>query len=101
MLSVQVLNEFASVASRKLAMSTSEVRGLATVRAVCTVVPISEETQDLGLRIAERYDMSMYDAMRVASVRLAGCDELLSEDLQDGRLERRVIVRNPLCGTRS
>jgi predicted nucleic acid-binding protein len=99
-LSVQVLNEFASVALRKLGMSTGEIREtLTTVRAVCSVVPLSEETHELGLQIVERYGMSIYDAMVVASALLAGCDELLSEDLQDGQIiEGRLRIRNPFSG---
>lgn len=95
--SVQVLNEFASVASRKLKMSIAEIREvLATIRAVCTIVPISEETHDVGLQVAERYGLSVYDAMIVAAALLAGCNTVLSEDMQDGQvLEGRVTVRNP------
>ena len=67
-ISVQVLNEFASVASRKLKMSIAEVREvLATFRGVCTIVPISVETHDVGLQIAEKYGLTVYDAMIVAS----------------------------------
>jgi predicted nucleic acid-binding protein len=95
--SVQVLNEFASVASRKLKMSIAEIREvLAAIRAVCTIVPISEETHDVGLQVAERYGLSVYDAMIVASALLAGCKTLISEDMQDGQtLEGRLKVRNP------
>ena len=95
--SVQVLNEFASVASRKLKMSITEIREvLATIRAVCAIVPISEETHDLGLQVAERYGFSIYDAMIVAAALLAGCNTLMSEDMQDGQvLEGRLRVRNP------
>lgn len=95
--SVQVLNEFASVASRKLKMSIAEIREvLATIRAVCTIVPIGEETHDTGLKIAERYGLSVYDAMIVASALLAGCKTVLSEDMQDGQvLEGRLRIRNP------
>ena len=95
--SVQVLNEFASVASRKLKMSIAEIRELlATIRAVCTNVPIGEETHDIGLKIAERYGLSVYDAMIVASALLAGCKTVLSEDMQDGQvLEGRLRIRNP------
>lgn len=95
--SVQVLNEFASVASRKLKMSIAEIREvLATIRAVCTIVPIGEETHDIGLKIAERYGLSVYDAMIVASALLAGCKTVLSEDMQDGQvLEGRLRIRNP------
>ena len=99
-LSVQVLNEFASVASRKLKMSIAEIReALATVRALCKIVPISEDTHDLGLQIAERYGMSIYDSMVIASALLAGCKALLSEDLQDGQIiEGCLEIRNPFSG---
>ena len=96
-LSVQVLNEFASVASRKLKMSITEIReALAVIRAVCKIVPIGEETHDLGLQIAERQGLSVYDAMIVAAALIAGCKTLLSEDMQDGQiLEGRLELRNP------
>jgi predicted nucleic acid-binding protein len=94
--SVQVLNEFASVASRKLKLSVAEIREvLATIRAVCAIVPITEETHDVGLQVAERYGLSVYDAMIVAAALLAGCTTVMSEDMQDGQiLEGRVQVRN-------
>ena len=54
--SVQVLNEFASVASRKLAMAIPEIREiLSTIQAVCIVKPLDIETHALGLDMAERY----------------------------------------------
>ena len=95
--SVQVLNEFASIASRKLRMSIADIREvLATIRAVCTVVPVSEETHDVGLQVADKYSLSVYDAMIVAAALLAGCKTVVSEDMQDGQVfERRVVVRNP------
>ena len=44
-ISVQVLNEFVAVASRKLRMSWIEVREvLAQIRAVCAVEPVTVET---------------------------------------------------------
>jgi predicted nucleic acid-binding protein len=98
-ISVQVLNEFAAVASRKLAMSWPEIREvLSQVRAVCTVEPLSIDTHDRGLLLAERYALSTYDAMIVASALLAECTTLYSEDLHDGqRIDRRLVVRNPFA----
>ena len=98
-ISVQVLNEFAAVAARKLKMPMAEIREvLTTIRAVCTVEPVSEETHDKGLELAERYALSIYDAMIVASALLAGCKLLLSEDMQDGQLiEGSLEIRNPFC----
>ena len=96
-ISVQVLNEFASVASRKLGMSWAEIREvLETVRAVCRVEPISLETHDRGLALSERYGCSIYDSMILASALLAGCDALFTEDLQDGQsVDGKLTVRNP------
>ena len=95
--SVQVLNEFAAVASRKLRMAWPEVREiLAQVRAVCRVFPLDVETHDGGLNLAERWRLPFYDALILASALRAGCRVLYSEDFQDGQLfEKQMTVRNP------
>ena len=96
-LSVQVLNEFAAVALRKLRMSWPEIReALEPVRAVCSVEPLSIRTHDQATTISERYGLSVYDSLIVAVALLAGCKTLYSEDLQDGQvIERKLTVRNP------
>lgn len=97
-LSVQVLNEFASVASRKLEMSMADIREvLGTVRAVCEIKPLTEETHDRGLELAERYGLSIYDSMIVAAALLAGCETVLSEDMQDGQIIEGIKIHNPFC----
>ena len=98
-ISAQVLNEFAAVASRQLGLSYPEIReGLGPVRAVCAVEPITPETHDLGLQIAERYGFSLYDALIVAAALRAGCRTLYSEDRQDGPfIDGRRVVRNPFA----
>jgi predicted nucleic acid-binding protein len=95
--SVQVLNEFASVASRKLKMSFAEIREvLSTIRALCKVVPLNEETHDRGLQIAEKHKFSIYDVMIVAAALLSGCSILLSEDMQHGqKIEGTLKIQNP------
>ena len=95
--SVQVLNEFASVATRKLKMPMAEVRQvLDTIRAVCEVAPLTEETHVLGLDIVERYQLSIYDAMIVSAALLSNCATLWSEDFHPGLvIEQRLTVRNP------
>lgn len=96
-ISVQVLNEFSAVTRRKLGMSIGEVREvLASIRAVCRVEPLTEQTHDLGMEISERYGFSVYDSMIAAAALLAECPVLYSEDLQHGQvLEKRLTVRNP------
>jgi predicted nucleic acid-binding protein len=96
-ISVQVLNEFAAVALRKLKMPLSEVREiLDTIRAVCTVDPITVESHERGLAVLERYGFSLYDSQLVASALLSGAKTLYSEDLQHGQLiDRQLRVVNP------
>jgi predicted nucleic acid-binding protein len=96
-ISVQVLNEFAAVASRKLRMPWPEIREiLADIRAICRVAPLDIDTHDAGLGLAESGGLPVYDAMIVASALRAGCKVLYSEDFQDGQLfEKRLTVRNP------
>lgn len=98
-ISVQVLNEFVAVASRKLRMSLMEIREVLTpIRAVCAVEPITVETHERALRIADRYGMSIYDALIVSAALLAGCETLHSEDMQDGQvIDRKLTIRNPFA----
>ncbi|MEY3746877.1 MAG: hypothetical protein RL194_336 [Pseudomonadota bacterium] len=95
--SVQVLNEFASVASRKLKMGWPEIQSIsADLRRLCKVTPLSEQTHENGLALADRHGFSLYDAMIVASALESGCTTLWSEDFQDGlSLERHMTIRNP------
>jgi predicted nucleic acid-binding protein len=95
--SVQVLNEFAAVASRKLALNWADIGEiLAQVRAVCDVEPITIATHERGVAVASRYRLHVYDAMIVASALLSGCTVLYSEDLQDGQVfDAQLTVRNP------
>ena len=97
MISVQVLNEIASVASRKLKMSWPEINEVLTqVRTVCAVQPLSIANHERAVSVAERYRLSLYDAMIVAAALLAGCKTLYSEDMQGGQvIERQITIRNP------
>lgn len=96
-ISVQVLNEFASVATRKLGMTHAEVRdALEPIRAICTVHALTEAMHDLGMQLAQRHRLSIYDAMIAAAALSAGCTTLFSEDMQDGLvIERSLRIRNP------
>jgi predicted nucleic acid-binding protein len=84
-ISVQVLNEIANVARRKMRLSWQETRSfVSAIRGLLTVQPLTVETHEDGLRIAERYGLSIYDAMIVAAASRASCDTLWSEDMQHG-----------------
>lgn len=97
LISVQVLNEITNVARRKLAMSWVEINEvLALIRSICPTDPLTIETHDRGRLIAERYGLSVYDAMIVAAALLAGCKTLYSEDMQDGLvIDQQLHICNP------
>ncbi len=99
-ISVQVLNEFASVASRKLRMSYAEIRDmLGTVRAVCQTQAVTVDTHEQGLDIAERFGFSLYDSMIVSSALQFNCTVLYSEDMQHGQeIDAQLMVINPFLG---
>lgn len=96
-ISVQVLNEFAVVAIRKLKLPLPEVREvLDTIRAVCDVSPVTVETHDRALAIVERYGFSLYDSLLIAAALIAGSKRLYCEDLQhDQLIDRQLRVVNP------
>jgi predicted nucleic acid-binding protein len=100
--SVQVLNEFTAVATRKLGLSFAEVREvLGTVRILCDTHPLTVEHHDKGADIAERYRFSFYDSVIIASALLAGCKTLYSENLQHQQIiDKQVTVINPFAKAR-
>jgi predicted nucleic acid-binding protein len=96
-ISVQVLNELANVARRKMQISWADTHAFLTmVRGLLSVHPLTLETHETGLGLAERYGFSTYDAMIAAAALHAGCDTLWSEDMQHGMtLEEGLRIVNP------
>jgi predicted nucleic acid-binding protein len=100
-ISVQVLDEFAAVARRKLNMSWEETReSLAAIRTLCeTPTPLSIETHEAALEIAARYRYSIYDALILAAALEADCETLYTEDMQNGQVIGPLTIRNPFAIT--
>ena len=96
-ISVQVLNEIANISRRKMGLSWAETRNfLLMIGGLLKVEPLTIEIHDVGISLAERYQLSVYDSMIVSAALSAECDALLSEDLQDGLLiNGRLRVLNP------
>jgi predicted nucleic acid-binding protein len=96
--SVQVLNEFVSVARRKLGMTWREVaETLDAFRVLCpSPVAVTLATHESALEIAERYGCEIYDALIAAAALESDCKMLYSEDFQDRQvIEGTLTVRNP------
>ncbi|ABB74287.1 Predicted nucleic acid-binding protein, contains PIN domain [Nitrosospira multiformis ATCC 25196] len=96
-ISVQVLNEMASVMRRKLSMPWHEVNDvLFLIRSICPVEPLTLEVHDRGRRVAERWGLSLYDGMIAAAALLSNCDILYSEDMQhDLLIDEQLRIQNP------
>jgi predicted nucleic acid-binding protein len=96
-ISVQVLNEIANVARRKMRFSWERTHSLMSqIRQLLPVIPITLRIHEAGLALAERYRLSVYDGMIAAAALDAGCDTLWSEDMHDGLvIDGRLTVVNP------
>lgn len=94
---VQVLNEAANVARRKMGMSWSETHGfLSALSGLLTVHPMTGEVHDDGLALAERYGLSVFEAMIASAALHAGCDTLWSEDMHHGLpIDGRLRIVDP------
>lgn len=101
-ISVQVLNELTNVARRKMRMSWTDTHAfLSMIRTLLPAEPLTVEIHDIGLELAERYGLSIFDAMIVASALHVGCETLWSEDMQDGMtIENRLRIVNPFRARR-
>ena len=97
-ISVQVLNEFAAVAAGKKGLQFAKIReSLSAFRALFMVVALDIETHELGLDIAERYRVAIYDSLIVAAALRGGCTTLYTEDLQHRQVIERLTIRNPFA----
>ena len=98
-ISVQVLNEIVSVMRGKWRRTWDEVDDfLDLVRRLVRIHPLDEQTHDLGLLVAKRHKLSIYDSMIVAAALIADCDTLYSEDMHPGLLvDGRLRIVNPFA----
>ncbi len=96
-ISVQVLNEMAHVARRKLGMPWGQINELLSlIRSLCSIEPLTLEIHERGLHIAERYRLGLYDAMIVAAALFADCEILYSEDMHDSLIiDDQLRICNP------
>ena len=94
---VQVLNEFASVASRKLALSWPEINDvLGLIRHRCEVRALTLDVHERALFLVQRHSFAWYDALIVAAAQDAGCALLYSEDMQHRmKVGDKLVIVNP------
>jgi predicted nucleic acid-binding protein len=97
-ISVQALNEFANVARRKMGMTWDEIRHASeAIRQLCSaVVSLEADGHANAIGIAQRYQLSFFDALMISSGLANDCKVLWSEDMQDGLvIDGKLHIRNP------
>jgi len=97
-LSTQVLQEFyvqAVRASRKMPLTHAQAVGLVESWMRFPMQDITANIVRAALATKERYKTSYWDAAIIEAARSAGCNEVLSEDLNHGQDYGGVRVVNP------
>ena len=98
-ISVQVLNEAMVNCRRKAGLSWEDTGAfLEGIKSLCPVEGLAVQTHQVGRALAEKYQLSVYDAMIVSAALIAGCTTLWTEDMHDGLLvEDRLRIVNPFA----
>ena len=97
-LSTQVLQEFyvqATRASRSDALSHEEAALLMDSWLRFRVTPVTVELVFAALATKKRWGLSYWDSAILEAARAAGCEKVMSEDMQDGQDFAGVTVVNP------
>ncbi len=95
--SVQVLQEFYVTVTRKLKPGLAPTAARADVRHLMAWHPTTLDARILegAFEAEDRHELSFWDALIVSAARAAGCEYLLTEDLQDGQSFEGLVVVNP------
>ena len=96
-LSVQVLQEFYTVVTRKIPQPMSGPEALEVVHDLATWTVHAPDGSDVesAIRLHQSLQLSFWDAMVVHSALRLHCSTLWSEDLPDGQRIEQLQVRNP------
>lgn len=98
-ISTQVINEFHSIARRKLGLDMATRHRVAIdLLQSCRVIAVDQAIVKAAMRVEARYQLSYWDALILAAALAAGCETLYSEDMQNGQVfEGRLTVRCPFA----
>ena len=98
-ISVQVINEFASVMRRKYKRTWPEIEG--AIQDITIVFddirPVTMQLHHMAMILVREHNTGFYDALIIAAAMDAECDFLYSEDLQHGRKFGDLLVVNPFA----
>jgi len=96
-ISIQVLQEFYQVATGKIQvpLSTDEALEYLHYMAILKTVLPDFNMVVGAIRLHQKHSLSFRDALILQAAVIAGCSQILSEDLQDGFRLDNLTVKNP------
>ncbi|MGD0730426.1 MAG: PIN domain-containing protein [Terracidiphilus sp.] len=96
--SMQVLQEFYSTVTRKLAtpQSREKARLIVSQYALWCIATTPKEIEH-AFRIEDEARINFWDAMIVAAAAKAGATRILSEDLNPGQIIAGIVIENPFA----
>jgi len=96
-ISFQILNEYYVTVTKKLKPGRSPTLARQDVSALFTWAPLPATSGSLerAWQLQDKYSISWWDSLIVASAIEAGCSYLVSEDLQENLLIDQLRVINP------
>jgi predicted nucleic acid-binding protein len=97
-LSLQVLQEYFSISTRKLGFSAEDARQRIEIFSQLDVVILGVQDLLAAIDLHRLHQFSIWDALVIRAALNAGCRILYSEDLQDGRRISGLEVVNPFKG---
>ena len=95
LISAQVLNEFSNIALLKLKMSVEETRKLVSFFSRMNVVSVDRDWTDKALTLKQSYGTQFFDSLLLVAAEENSCEEILTEDLNDGQMYGSVKAVNP------
>ncbi|PDW00531.1 PIN domain-containing protein [Candidatus Viridilinea mediisalina] len=101
--STQTINEVCVNLIKNKFLDESTLRGLIdSFYAYYRVVDLSHEIIRRASVIREHYAISYWDSLVLAAALIGGCQQLLSEDMQDGLyVDKQLLIVNPFKNKKS
>ena len=99
-LSLQVLQEYFAVATKKLGISPAAARRRVELLSQLDVVTFGSEDVLAAIDLHRLHGFSIWDALAIRAALNAGCRILYSEDLQHGRRIGSLEIVNPFLESR-
>lgn len=95
--STQVVLEAWWVLTRRLARTLPEDEAIAVIDELCRLPVVTTDVEMVRRAIdsSRRFRIAVWDALIIEAARSAGCDRVLSEDLQAGQDFDGITIENP------